>query len=70
MPSPRPSLAPVTTARRPVRSGTVMSKSLRGSQTLLDPDQSHLLLVYTATPGTESHDRLRLLSVIGAQSMG
>nr|WP_281386981.1 helix-turn-helix transcriptional regulator [Jiangella mangrovi] len=34
-------------------------------QTLLDPDQSHRLLVYTAAPGSESHDRLRLLSVIG-----
>ncbi|WP_419999416.1 helix-turn-helix transcriptional regulator [Streptomyces boninensis] len=31
-------------------------------QTLLDPDQSHLLLVYTAVPGSESHDRLRLLA--------
>ncbi|GAA4786762.1 helix-turn-helix transcriptional regulator [Actinomycetospora chlora] len=35
-------------------------------QTLLDPDQSHLLLVYTAVPGSESHDKLQLLSVIGA----
>lgn len=38
-------------------------------QTLLDPDQSHRLLVYTATPGSESHERLDLLSVIGAQSL-
>ncbi|GGM13960.1 hypothetical protein GCM10010129_67630 [Streptomyces fumigatiscleroticus] len=37
-------------------------------QTLLDPDQSHYLLVYTAVPGTASHDRLRLLSAIGAQT--
>lgn len=37
-------------------------------QTLLDPDQSHRLLVYTAEPGTESYDRLQLLTVIGAQS--
>jgi hypothetical protein len=36
-------------------------------QTLLDPDQSHLLLVYTAIPGSESYERLQLLSVIGAQ---
>ncbi|GIH25763.1 DNA-binding protein [Acrocarpospora phusangensis] len=36
-------------------------------QTLLDPDQSQLLVVYTATPGTESYDKLRLLSIIGAQ---
>ncbi|MBV2364468.1 helix-turn-helix transcriptional regulator [Streptomonospora nanhaiensis] len=35
-------------------------------QTLVDPEQSHLLLVYTAVPGSESHERLRLLSVIGA----
>jgi len=39
-------------------------------QTLLDPEQSHLLLVYTAVPGTESHDRLQLLSVLGAQPLG
>nr|WP_196791647.1 helix-turn-helix transcriptional regulator [Motilibacter deserti] len=38
-------------------------------QTLLDPDQSHYLLVYTAVPGTESYDKLQLLSVIGAQAM-
>lgn len=37
-------------------------------QTLLDPEQSHLLLVYTAVPGSESHDKLRLLSVIGAST--
>ncbi|MBB4908666.1 helix-turn-helix transcriptional regulator [Actinophytocola algeriensis] len=36
-------------------------------QTLLDPDQSHLLLVYTAVPGSESHEKLQLLSVIGPQ---
>jgi len=35
-------------------------------QTLLDPSQSHVLLVYTATPGSESYDKLQLLSVIGA----
>ncbi|WP_433397501.1 helix-turn-helix transcriptional regulator [Streptomyces sp. CA-146814] len=38
-------------------------------QRLLDPDQSHSLLVYTAPPGSESYDRLRLLSVVGAQAM-
>jgi transcriptional regulator with XRE-family HTH domain len=38
-------------------------------QTLVDPDHSHLLLVYTAVPGTESHEKLQLLSVIGAQSL-
>ncbi len=38
-------------------------------QILLDPDQSHRLLVYTAEPGSESSERLRLLSVIGTQSI-
>ena len=38
-------------------------------RTLLDPDQSHLLLVYTAVPGSESHEKLRLLSVIGDQAL-
>lgn len=38
-------------------------------QSLVDPDQSHLLLVYTATPGTESYEKLSLLSVIGSQSI-
>lgn len=34
-------------------------------QTLQDPAQSHVLLVYTATPGSETQARLELLSVIG-----
>jgi transcriptional regulator with XRE-family HTH domain len=34
-------------------------------QRLLDPDQSQSLLVFTATPGTESYDKLQLLCVIG-----
>ncbi|WP_440900124.1 helix-turn-helix transcriptional regulator [Actinosynnema sp.] len=38
-------------------------------QTLLDPVQSHRLLVYTAVPGSESHDRLRLLAAVGPQVM-
>ncbi|WP_133827565.1 helix-turn-helix transcriptional regulator [Actinomycetospora succinea] len=38
-------------------------------QTLLDPEQSHALLVYTAAPGSESHEKLQLLSVIGAQAL-
>ncbi|MFJ4224131.1 helix-turn-helix transcriptional regulator [Microbacterium sp. NPDC089695] len=33
-------------------------------QTLVDPEQSHLLLVYTAVPGSESHEKLRLLSTL------
>jgi transcriptional regulator with XRE-family HTH domain len=38
-------------------------------QTLVDPEQSHLLFVYTAVPGSESHEKLQLLSVIGAQPL-
>ena len=38
-------------------------------QILLDPDRSHSLLVYTAVPGTESHEKLQLLAVLGAQQM-
>jgi transcriptional regulator with XRE-family HTH domain len=34
-------------------------------QVLLDPDQTHTLLVFTATPGSQSTEYLRLLSVIG-----
>ena len=37
-------------------------------QILLDPEQSHALLVYTAVPGSESYEKLELLSVIGATS--
>ena len=36
-------------------------------QTLLDPEQSHSLLVYTAVPGSESYEKLQLLSVIGTR---
>lgn len=38
-------------------------------QVLLDPHQSHHLMVYTAEPGTESHEKLQMLTVIGAQRM-
>ena len=38
-------------------------------QTLVDPDQSQSLLVFTAAPGTEDHDKLQLLSVIGSQRL-
>ncbi|TWD83210.1 helix-turn-helix protein [Kribbella amoyensis] len=34
-------------------------------QILQDPDQSHSLLVYTAVPGSDSYERLQLLSVLG-----
>jgi transcriptional regulator with XRE-family HTH domain len=36
-------------------------------QTLVAENQAQILLVYTATPGTEDYDKLQLLSVIGAQ---
>lgn len=38
-------------------------------QTLLDPIQSQHLLVYTAIPGSESYEKLRLLTVVGTQSL-
>jgi transcriptional regulator with XRE-family HTH domain len=37
-------------------------------QILLDPEESHMLLVYTATPGSESYEKLQLLSVIVSPS--
>lgn len=39
-------------------------------QTLQDPEQAHLLLVYTAVPGSETYEKLQLLSVVGAQQLG
>jgi transcriptional regulator with XRE-family HTH domain len=39
-------------------------------QVLLDPDQSQLLLVFTAVPGSPSYEKLQLLSVIGGQRLG
>ncbi|WP_429425067.1 helix-turn-helix transcriptional regulator [Nocardia sp. GAS34] len=38
-------------------------------QLLDDPDQQQTLLVFTAGPGTESAEKLRLLSVIGSQQL-
>nr|WP_308800917.1 helix-turn-helix transcriptional regulator [Streptomyces polyasparticus] len=38
-------------------------------QTLIEPGQSHHLLVYTALPGSESSAKLELLSVIGTQTL-
>lgn len=38
-------------------------------QILLDPGQSHSLLVYTAIPGSESYEKLQLLSAIGTQAL-
>ncbi|WP_433358525.1 helix-turn-helix transcriptional regulator [Micromonospora saelicesensis] len=36
-------------------------------QTLVDPDESQTLLVFTAVPGSPSDEKLRLLAVIGGQ---
>ncbi|MFB7897873.1 helix-turn-helix transcriptional regulator [Streptomyces xiamenensis] len=38
-------------------------------QHLIDPDQAHSLMVYTAVPGTESYEKLQVLSVIGTQTL-
>jgi len=38
-------------------------------QSLVDVDQSHMLLVYTAVPGSESYEKLQLLSVIGGSAL-
>ena len=35
-------------------------------QTLLDPDVGQTLVVFTATPGSESSSKLALLAVVGA----
>ncbi|MFF4750141.1 helix-turn-helix transcriptional regulator [Streptomyces sp. NPDC002514] len=38
-------------------------------EVLLDDEQHHHLVIHTARPGTESHERLRLLCVLGLQDM-
>ncbi|GAA1914640.1 helix-turn-helix transcriptional regulator [Microbacterium aoyamense] len=38
-------------------------------QFLVDPEQGQTLLVLTATPGSESYDKLQLLNVIGTQTL-
>jgi transcriptional regulator with XRE-family HTH domain len=38
-------------------------------QRLLDPDNAHYLLVYTAAPGSPSYEKLQLLSVVGNQRL-
>jgi transcriptional regulator with XRE-family HTH domain len=38
-------------------------------QMLYDLDQDQALLLFTATPGSDSHGKLQLLSVIGAQKL-
>ena len=39
-------------------------------QPLLDPEQSQELLVFTATPGSPSHEKLQLLNTMEARSSG
>ncbi|MFI5709822.1 helix-turn-helix transcriptional regulator [Kribbella sp. NPDC051620] len=38
-------------------------------QPLLDPEQSQELLVFTATPGTPSHEKLQLLNTMGPRPL-
>jgi len=38
-------------------------------QRLIDPDQSQQLVVYTAQPGSDSHQKLEVLKVIGDQHL-
>ncbi|MDQ0644383.1 helix-turn-helix transcriptional regulator [Microbacterium murale] len=38
-------------------------------QNLIDPASSHALLVYTASPGTDSYEKLRLLAVLAPSSV-
>jgi hypothetical protein len=38
-------------------------------QSLVDPDQSQILTVFTAGPGSESHDKLQFLSILGDRSL-
>ncbi|SDG22334.1 helix-turn-helix transcriptional regulator [Klenkia brasiliensis] len=38
-------------------------------QTLQDPLQGHTLLVYTAVPGSEAHEKLQLLSVVAGRAL-
>lgn len=39
-------------------------------QTLLDPEQAQSLLVYTAVPGSESHEKLALLTALAPRRAG
>jgi transcriptional regulator with XRE-family HTH domain len=38
-------------------------------QSLLDPHQSHRLMVYTAVPGSESHEKLQVLAAFAGRSL-
>ena len=58
-------VAPAYSARKRIRHPEVGDLDLH-CQILQDPETGQALLVYTATPGTESYEKLRLLAVIGA----
>ena len=38
-------------------------------QVMYSENRAHALVVLTATPGTESYDKLRLLAVVGDQEL-
>lgn len=38
-------------------------------QSLIDPERAQSLLVYTAAPGSESHEKLRMLSSLSARTL-
>ena len=50
----------------PILSGDLVFCS---GQVALDPDEMQTLLVFTATPGTKSAERLRLLAVVGSTAV-
>jgi hypothetical protein len=47
---------------------SVQNRYGRASFARGDHQQAQLLLVFTASPGTEGYEKLKLLSVIGTQS--
>ncbi|MDT5202501.1 MAG: hypothetical protein QOH34_4023 [Mycobacterium sp.] len=60
-----PVIGPYCTPKR-IEHPEVGSLELHG-QSLVDPDQSHILTVFTTQPGSESHEKLQFLSVLGDQ---
>jgi transcriptional regulator with XRE-family HTH domain len=63
--SEQPVMGPHCAPKR-IQHPRVGSLELHG-QSLIDPDQSQTLTVFTAQPGSESHEKLQLLSVLGDQ---
>lgn len=56
--------------RGPQPSTQILAALARGMRlTLHDLEQAQALLVLTATPGTESYEKLALLAVLGRQRM-